>query len=136
MNLLLEEIDKESITKKFRDYGISYKKDEDSYKSIDVPTYTMEILKDYKRNIIITLKKIIDTKKKDTVSFMNLLQELGEKKDDKKIKVRYGHHIAYLKKKNWVFEKSPGRQNFYGLTPEGRILSIMHTYLKEEAEVL
>jgi len=136
VNLLLEDMDKQSITEKFQNYGLSYKKDEDSYKSIDVPTYTMEILKNYKRNIIIVLKKLIDLTKKETVSFMNLLEELGEKKNDKKIKVRYGHHISYLKKRNWLFEKSPGRQNFYGLTPEGRILSIIYTYLKEETEVL
>ncbi len=135
INLLLEDIDKETITKKFQDFGISYKKDENSYKSIAVPTYSMVALKDYKRKIITTLKKMIDITGQETVSFMNLLRELGEKENDKKIKVRYGHHIAFLKKRNWVFEKNKGRENYYGLTPEGRILSIIHIYLKEEATI-
>lgn len=137
INLLLEkDVEKDEITKKFQNFGISYKKDEDSYKNINVPSYTMEILKGYKKSVLITLKKIIDSTGKEKVTFMNLLSELGEKTYDKKIKVRYGHHISYLKKHNWVYEKIHGTQKQYGLTQEGRILSIIHSYLKEEEQLL
>ena len=137
INLLLEEgTKKEDITKKFQDKGISYEKNEESYKNINVPTYTMKILKDIKKNIIIILKRIIDGDKVEMVSFKNLLKELGEDIYDKKIKVRYGHHLSHLEKWNWIYEKPlHGRQKQFGLTPEGRILGIIHSYLKEEGEI-
>jgi hypothetical protein len=93
-------IEKEAIGEKYQNFGISYKKNVDSYKNINVPTYTMEILKCIKKQVIVILKKMIDSTGKEMVTFMKLLPELGEKKDDKKIKVCYGHHIAYLKKED------------------------------------
>lgn len=60
------------------------------------------------------------------VSFKNLLKELGEDVNDKKIKVRYGHHLSYLEKRNWIYDKPLyGREKQFGLTPEGRILGII-----------
>lgn len=57
-DLLLEpRIEKEAIGEKYQNFGISYKKNVDSYKNINVPTYTMEILKGIKKQIIVTLKK-------------------------------------------------------------------------------
>ena len=138
VNLLLEEgTKKEDIAEKFQDKGISYEEDEESYKNINVPSYTTEILKDIKKDVIVTLKRVIDSNKGEMVSFKNLLKELGEDPDNKKIKVRYGHHLSYLEKRNWIYEKPLyGRQKQFGLTPEGRILSIIYAYLKEEDEVL
>lgn len=146
INLLLEDIPQDSIKAKYENIkykyenlGISYKKDEESYKNIDVPSYTMEILKDYKKNILVMLKQMIDSTREELVSFKNLLSELGEDKYNKKTKVRYGHHITYLKKRNWVYERKDypdKREKKYGLTPEGRILAIIHTHLKEEGEIM
>ena len=136
INLLLEDIDLAEIKDKFINLGISYKKDEDSYKSINVPSYTMEILKDHKKIILVVLKQMIDSTGEELVSFMNLLSEVGEDKYDKKIKIRYGHHINYLKTRNWVYEKLEGREKKYGLTPEGRIFAIIHMYLKEQEEII
>lgn len=134
VNLLLEETtNKEEISEKFQNKGISYEEDEESYKNVNVPTFTMKILKDIKKDIIITLKRVIGSNKEEMVSFKNLLKELGQDSTDKKIKVRYGHHLSQLEKRNWIYERPyQGRQKQFGLTPEGRIMGIIHTYLKEE----
>lgn len=136
-NLLLNDsMTKKEIAQKFKDYGITYKESEKSYKGIAVPSYTTDALKDLKKDVIVTLKKMIDATGQEMVTFINLLRELGKEPSDKKIKVRYGHHISYLKSHNWVYEKKHGQQRKYGLTPEGRILSIIHTHLKEEDQLI
>ena len=136
-NLLLDATTtKEEIAQKFKDYGITYKDSEKSYQGITVPSYTMDALKELKKDVIVTLKKMIDATGQEMVTFINLLKELGKEPSDKTIKVRYGHHISYLKSHNWVYEKKHGQQRKYGLTPEGRILSIIHTHLKEEDQLL
>ncbi len=132
-NLLLDEgVKKEEIAKKYQDYGITYRESDESYKGITIPCYTMHALKGQKKEVIIALKKMIDTSGKEMVTFINLLKNLDQEAYNKTIKIRYGHHISYLKNHNWVYEKKQGRQKKYGLTPEGRILGIIHTYLKEE----
>lgn len=137
INLLLDEgVSKADIAEKYQKEGISYRETNESYKSINVPSYTMDVLKGPKKEVLTALKKMIDSSSKKMVTFINLLQELGKEAYDKKIKVRYGHHISYLKKHNWVYEKKHGTQKKYGLTEEGRILSIIHTHLKEEEDLL
>ncbi len=51
----------------------------------------MEILKDTRKDILITLKRMSDKSGKEMVTFMNFLLELGENAHDKTVKVRYGH---------------------------------------------
>lgn len=142
VNLLLSKEDLQlddyiDISKKYKELGISYKENEGSYKNINLPSYTIEILKGYKKNILVMLRKMIGSDLQKMVTFINLLSQLGEDLNQdikivKKIKVRYGHHIAYLKKRKWVYEKRHGTQKKYGLTQEGSILSLIYTHLKQE----
>lgn len=52
---------------------------------------------------------MIDSTGKEMVTFMKLLSELGEKKDDKKIKVRYGQPHRLLEKAKLDFREGSNK---------------------------
>ena len=62
------------------------------------------------------------------VRFIDLLKEMGKDPYDKKVKMRYGHHIKALKARNLVIDKVHGREKKFSLTQEGRILALILSY--------
>ena len=119
---------KEDIKKSFEEKGITYKKDGESYKYVDVPSYPFEILSEPKKNFLKALKKLTDENSDKMIKFMNILRELKEDPYDKTVKMRYSHHIKILRAKNLLVEKTHGRERKYALTHEGRILGLILAY--------
>lgn len=107
---------------------MTYKKDEESYKNVDVPLYPTEILSDHKKLILKTLRKLTKDERGKKITLMNLLRELKEDPHEKTTKMRYGHHIKTLKAKNLVVVESHGKERRYQLTHEGQILGLILSY--------
>jgi len=127
-DLFNPEIKKKEIREKFEKYGITYKENEESYRNIDVPVYPTEVLTEQKKDILKALRKLTHGDVGEMITFMNLLKELGQDPYDKTIKMKYGHHIRALKARNFMIEKTHGRQKKFGLTHEGQILGLILTY--------
>lgn len=122
-------ISKDEIMKKYEEYGMTIKKNKDSYKNVDVPLYPTEILSEPKEQILQALHILTKDDRKKVVTFMDLLRQLGEDPFDKKVKMKYGHHISALRSKNLINEVSRhGRQKRYQLTHEGHILGLILSY--------
>ena len=121
-------IPKEKIRERYEHFGMTYKKDEESYKNVDVPLYPTEILSEHKKQILKTLRKLTRDERDKKITLMNLLRELKEDPLDKTIKMRYGHHIKALKAKNLVVVESHGKERRYQLTHEGHILGLILSY--------
>ncbi len=127
-DLFSPDIGKNEIKEKYEKYGITYKKNKESYKNVDVPVYPTEVLTEQKKDILKTLRKMTNGDKGEMITFMNLLRELGHDAYDKTIKMKYGHHIKALKARNFINEKTHGRQKKFSLTHEGQILGLILTY--------
>ena len=117
---------------KFNKKGMTYKKNENSYKIVQVPSYPIDLnlLKEKKKKILISIRKLSETSKNEWVSLMRILGDI-QKEDphDKKIKMRYHNHFKYLKQRGFIKEKIPIKEKYFKLTKQGEILALILTYL-------
>lgn len=127
-DLFNPEISKEEVAERYKEYGITYKKNAESYKNVDVPVYPTEILSDTKKDILKAIHQLTKDNRNSMITFMNLLRELEEDEYNKTIKMRYSHHIKKLKARNLIIDESHGQQRKFGLTHEGHILGLILQY--------
>ena len=124
-SLFNSEKKKEDIISDFIKYGMTMKKNERSYRNVDVPLYPAQILSDPKKQVLINLFNLEKNNSYKKTKYKRLLKELKEDPDDKSIKMKYSHHIKNLKKRNLVREDIHGREKLFYLTQEGRILGLI-----------
>jgi len=117
---------------KFNKKGMTYKKNENSYKIVQVPSYPIDLnlLKEKKKKILKSIRKLSETSKNEWVSLMRILGDI-QKEDphDKKIKMRYHNHFKYLKQRGFIKEKIPLKEKYFKLTKQGEVLALILTYL-------
>lgn len=117
---------------KFNKKGMTYKKNENSYEIVQVPSYPIDLnlLKENKKKILKGIRELSETSKNEWVSLMKILGHI-QKEDphDKKIKMRYHNHFNYLKQRGFLDEKIPIKEKYYKLTKQGEILALILTYL-------
>ena len=112
--------------------GMTYKRNENSYEIVKVPTYPIDLnlLKEKKKMILIGIRELSERSKNEWVTLMKILGHI-QKGDphDKKIKMRYNNHFKYLKQRGYIDERIPIKEKHYKLTKQGDILALILTYL-------
>ncbi|MFX1238621.1 MAG: DUF6293 family protein, partial [Promethearchaeota archaeon] len=128
-HILDDNVEKDEIKNIFTEYGMTYKKEGESYQNIDIPIYPIQVLSQENQVILKTLNDL-HTNSGEWVTFMNLLKNMGEDEKDKKIKMKYSHHIKKLKQQILMEEKVHGRQKSYRLTEAGKVLGLIYSYFQ------
>ena len=117
---------------KFNEKGMTYKRNENSYEIVKVPTYPIDLnlLKENKKKILKSIRELSESSNNEWVTLMKILGRI-QKDDphDKKIKMRYNNHFKYLRQRGYIDEKIPIKEKHYKLTKQGDILALILTYL-------
>jgi len=122
------DMSKKEVLERYQTYGITYKKDDKSYKNVDVPVYPTEVLSDPKKQILKNMRKLTEEEREKKVTFKTLLVALEEDPYNKGAKMKFAHHLSNLIERKFMLDEYHGRQRRFQLTQEGQILSLILQY--------
>ncbi|WP_457559017.1 HFX_2341 family transcriptional regulator domain-containing protein [Candidatus Harpocratesius sp.] len=136
INLLFDETQtRESIVDIYQKNGLTFGKD--GYEIVDVPVIKSVKLSDLANRFICEILKYAEMQDKkgeiqsNWVSYLDILNGLGEKMDNKTvnqgraIKMKYLHHVNLLDERKFIKIEKKNREKMFKLTEQGIIMALI-----------